>query len=424
MDIGAMRINGDRLRQDLLELGRFGEIAGKGIGRTALSDADLAARHWFKERMREGGLKVHEDAAANIIGRMDPSSGPNGEPCIATGSHIDTVAQGGKFDGALGICAGLEALRAIRESGHSLPCACELLVFTDEEGSHFAGTFGSRAMFDQLQEGEMEKSRGSGMASLAQDLKRMGKDPQKIAEARRSPSDLRAFLELHIEQGPVLEEMGIPIGIVDGIVHLGRYLIRVEGKPGHAGTTPMHLRDDALIKAAGIVTAVNEVVRSAGSEIVGTIGEFRVQPGAINTIPGEVEMALDLRSMKEEKLVFMKKQIEKWVSSTDKASMETILTKGGVRMDPEIMMAVELSCRERGIPFHRMGSGAGHDAMTFPLVNIPAGILFIPCVGGRSHCPDEDIRFEDATLGAQVLADTMVRLAFGDDLHDHSVRGG
>lgn len=417
MDISAIRIQEDRLRQDLLDLGRFGEFSGRGIKRTALSDADLAARDWFKERMREAGLEVHEDAAANIIGRMDPAAGPKGEPCVATGSHIDTVAQGGKFDGALGICAGLEALRAIRESGLSLPCPCELLVFTDEEGSHFAGTFGSRAMFSHLQEGEMEKSRGAGMASLAQDLRRMGKDPEKIAQAGRSPSEFRAFLELHIEQGPVLEEMGIPIGIVDGIVHLGRYLIRVEGKSGHAGTTPMHLRDDALVKAAGIVTAVNEAVRSAGSEIVGTIGEFRVQPGVINIIPGEVEMALDLRSMKEAKLAFVKKKIEKIVHSTNQASMETILTKGGVKMDPEIMMAIELSCRERGIPFHRMGSGAGHDAMTFPLVNIPTGIIFIPCVGGKSHCPDEDIRFEDATLGAQVLADTMVRLAFRDYLH-------
>ena len=415
-DIPAIRIKERRLRRDLLDLGRFGETAGGGIGRTALSDADLAARQWFKERMREGGLEVREDAAANITGRMDPLSGPNAGPCIATGSHIDAVAQGGKYDGALGICAGLEALRAIRESGVSLPCPCELLVFTDEEGSHFAGTFGSRAMFNLLQEGEMEKSRGAGMASLARDLKRMGKDPQKIAGARRSPSEFRAFLELHIEQGPVLEDMGVPVGIVDGIVHLGRYLIRVDGKSGHAGTTPMHLRDDALIKAAGIVTAVSEAVRSAGPEVVGTIGEFRVLPGAINIIPGRVEMSLDLRSRKEEKLTSVRRQIEKIVSSTDKAGMDTILTKGGVKMDPDVMMAVELSCRGRGIPFHRMGSGAGHDAMTFPMVNIPAGMIFIPCVGGKSHCPDEEIRFEDACLGTQVLADTIVRLAFRDQL--------
>jgi len=413
----TVQIQESRLRQDLLDLARFGEDPGRGITRTALNDADLAARQWFKERMREAGLKVHEDAAANLIGRIDPAAGPTDRPCIATGSHIDTVVQGGRFDGALGICTSLEALRAIRESGFALPCPLELLVFTDEEGGHFAGTFGSRAMFNLLQEGEMEKSRGAGMSSLAQDLKRMGKDPQKIYQGIRSPSEFRAFLEVHIEQGPVLESMDIPMGIVEGIVHLGRYLIRVEGKAGHAGTTPMHLRDDALVKAAEIITAVNEAVRSGGPEIVGTIGEIGVHPGVINVIPGEVEMALDLRSMKEATLASVKKKIDEIVHSTGNAEIETILTKGGVKMDPGIMEAIELSCRQRGIPFHRMWSGAGHDAMTFPTQHIPTGMIFVPCVGGESHCPNEDIRFEDAATAAQVLADTVVRLALQEFLH-------
>jgi hydantoinase/carbamoylase family amidase len=272
-------------------------------------------------------------------------------------------------------------------------------------------------MFGQLHAGEEKKTRGPGMASLAQDLRRMGKDPGKIAEAQRSPSAFRAFLELHIEQGPVLEEMKIPLGIVDGVVHLGRYLIRVQGRSGHAGTTPMPLRDDALVKSAGIIAAVNEAIRSGGPESVGTIGELRVHPGVINIIPGEVEMALDLRSMKGENLTSVKKKIENIVHAVPGAGMETILTKGGAKMDPGVKTAIELSCRERGIPFHRMGSGAGHDAMTFPVASIPAGIIFIPCAGGKSHCPDEEIRFEDATLGAQVLADTIVRLAFRNFLH-------
>lgn len=412
MGISTVQVQEDRLRQDLLDLARFGEVPGRGIMRTALSDADLAARQWFKERMREAGLEVHEDAAANIIGRMNPAVGPKDRPCIATGSHIDSVAQGGRFDGALGICASLEALRAIRESGLLIPCPLELIVFTDEEGSHFAGTFGSRAMFNLLQEGEMERSRGTGLPTLAQDLNRMGKNTEKISQAARSPSEFRAFLEVHIEQGPALESMGIPIGIVEGIVHLGRYLIRVEGKTGHAGTTPMHLRDDALVKAAGIITAVNAAVRSAGPEIVGTIGEFQVHPGVINIIPGEVEMALDLRSIKKTTLEAVKNTIQEIVHSTGNARMETILTKGGVRMDPGIMEAIEISCRQRGISFQRMWSGAGHDAMTFPTQNIPTGMIFIPCLAGKSHCPDEDIRFEDAALSAQVLADMMVSMAF------------
>jgi len=414
MDYSLIQIKEERLRKDLLDLARFGEEAGRGLKRTALSEADLAARQWFKERMKEAGLKVYEDAAANIIGRLDPKSGPADQPCIATGSHIDTVFQGGRFDGALGICAGLEALRAMQESGLPIPCPLELLVFTDEEGSHFAGTFGSRAMFGQIKEGETEKSRGTGRPTLAQDLRRMGKEPKQIGQAVRSPSEFRAFLELHIEQGPVLETMGVPIGIVDGIVDLHRYLIQVTGQAGHAGTTPMLVRDDALVKAAGIITRVNEAIKSAGPDIVGTIGEIRVNPGAINIIPGEVEMALDLRSLKKETLASVKEAIGEIVNSVSKARIEPILVKEGVKMDPQIRELIKSSCRQQGIPFHLMGSGAGHDAMTFPPLNIPTGMIFIPCKEGKSHCPDEDISFQDAAIGTQVLAETIMRIALAN----------
>ena len=411
MDLSAIRVQESRLRQDLLDLSRYGEDPAGGLRRTALSDADLQARLWFQERMRQAGLRVREDAAANLIGRLDPTAGSPDTPCVATGSHIDAVLNGGKFDGALGICAGLEALRAIQESGLPIPCPFELLVFTDEEGSHFAGTFGSRAMFNLLTEGEIYRSKGGGRPSLAQSLQRIGKDPGRIGQAVRSPSEFRSFLELHIEQGPVLDSMGIPIGIVEGIVTLDRHLIHVAGKAGHAGTTPMHLRDDALVKAARIITDVHETILSAGPDIVGTIGELKVHPGAFNIIPGNVEMTLDLRSMKEDTLAAVRDNIRKVVHRVDNARMENILSKGGVSMDPEIMKSIELSCGQRGVRFHRMGSGAGHDAMTFPNLGIPTGLIFIPCAEGKSHCPDEEIRWEDAALGTQILADTMMRIA-------------
>jgi len=412
MDITKIRVQEARLRQDLLELARFGEDPAGGLRRTALSDADLEARQWFQGRMRQAGLQVHEDAAANLIGRLDPTIESPDTPCVATGSHIDTVLNGGKFDGALGICAGLEALRAVQESGLPVPCPFELLVFTDEEGSHFAGTFGSRAMFNLLTEGEIHKSKGVGQLSLAESFRRIGKDPEQIGRAARSASEFRCFVELHIEQGPVLESVGIRIGIVEGIVYLDRHLIHVAGKAGHAGTTPMHLRDDALVKAARIITAVNETIISAGPDIVGTIGELKVQPGAFNIIPGNVEMTLDLRSMKEAILTAVRSRIQEIVHRVDGARLETILSKGGVSMDPGIMQAIELSCRQRGVRFHRMGSGAGHDAMTFPMVGIPTGMIFIPCLEGKSHCPDEAIRWEDAALGAQILAETMMGIVF------------
>jgi N-carbamoyl-L-amino-acid hydrolase len=413
MDISAIRVEEGRLRKEIEDLGKFGETPGDGMMRTALSDADLEARRWLKSRMEEAGLRVLEDAAANIIGRVDPTSGPADGPCIATGSHIDAVLYGGKFDGALGICASLEALRAIRESGLPIPRPLELLVFTDEEGGHYAGTFGSRAMFNLLATGEIFKSKGVGRPSLAQSLQRMGKDPEQISQAVRSPSDFQAFLELHIEQGPVLDSLDIPIGIVEGIVSIDRYLLHVTGKAGHAGTTPLNLRDDALVKAARLITALNEVFRSAEPGLVGTIGELRVYPGAFNIIPGKVEMSLDLRSMKKIPLQSVRKQVREIAHSMGNVRIETLLSKGGVTMNPGIMKSIERSCRERGVRWKRMGSGAGHDAMTFPTQGIPTGMIFVPCIGGKSHCPEEAIRWQDAALGAQILADTMMRITHG-----------
>jgi len=422
MDFSSLKANKRRLRKDLESLGKFGEGPDGGILRTALSDADLQAREWFKGRMRDAGLWVREDAVANIIGRLEPASGAQGAPCIATGSHMDAVLHGGKFDGAVGLCCSLEALRAIQESGLSIPCPLELIVFTDEEGAHYAGTFGSRAMLNLLVEDEIYKSRGSGCPFLAQSLERMGKDPRQSGKAARSPSEFRAFLELHIEQGPVLDSLGIPVGVVEGIVAIDRHMIEVEGKAGHAGTTPMRLRDDALVKAAGFITAVNREVRSLGSDIVGTIGEMKVHPGAFNIIPGRVEMTLDLRSMKKSLLRSARGKIHEVLRSIPGARMETVLSKDGSRMDRKIMELIEEVCRQRGVSWKRMGSGAGHDAMTFPTRGIPTGMIFIPCKDGKSHCPEESIRWEDAAIGAQVLADTIVRIAHGSDLNGMSKR--
>jgi hydantoinase/carbamoylase family amidase len=405
------KINASRLRADLFRLGQFGEEPDGGIMREALSQADREARAWFKERMKDAGMEVREDEAANIIGRLHPHRGTGQGPCIAVGSHIDAVPHGGKFDGAAGLCAALEALRAIQESGLSISQPLELLVFTDEEGSHYAGTFGSRAMLNLLAEGEIYRSKGKDRASMAQDLERLGKDPQRIHRAVRSPSEFLAFLELHIEQGPILDQMGVPIGIVEGIVGIHRYLIHVEGKAGHAGTVPMKDRDDALLKAAQIIQRVHQAVVSKGSGLVGTIGELKVFPGAFNIIPGRVEMSLDLRAMREEDLQGAKEEIERIVASMGKTQMVEVAQKHPVAMDREIQSFIETSCRERGIRFHRMQSGAGHDAMTFPVVGVPAGMIFIPCREGKSHCPEEAIRFEDLALGTQILADTVLRLS-------------
>lgn len=407
----SLEIKGDRLWNDLLELASFGRKESGGVERPALSEADLAARRWFKKQMENAGLKVKEDAAGNLIGRLEAMDVSPETPCIAFGSHIDTVLGGGKFDGPLGICAGLEVMRSIKESGTRLSRPLELLVFTDEEGSHYAGTFGSRAMLGMVKEEELRKSRGEGKPTLAEDLRRLGKDPGQIKEARRRPSEFKAFLELHIEQGPVLENKNIPIGIVEGIADLHRYLIKVKGQAGHAGTTPMHLRDDALVKAAEIIIKVHQAVQAGGEDLVGTIGEMQVFPGAINIIPGEVTMSLDLRSCRREKLNALGQNIRKIISSISNSALEPILIKEGVKMDRQIKELIAEVCRQEGISFCYLWSGAGHDAMTFPLMNIPTGMIFIPCKGGKSHCPEEEISPAHAFLGTQILAETVRRLA-------------
>jgi hydantoinase/carbamoylase family amidase len=199
-------------------------------------------------------------------------------------------------------------------------------------------------------------------------------------------------------------------------------MIEVVGKAGHAGTTPMRLRDDALVKAAGFVTAVNRAVRSWGSDIVGTIGEMKVHPGAFNIIPGRVEMTLDLRSMKKSLLRIARGRIRRVLRSTPGARLETVLSKDASKMDRKIMELIEESCRQRGVSWKRMGSGAGHDAMTFPTRGIPTGMIFIPCKEGKSHCPEESIRWEDAAVGAQVLADTIMRIAHASDFKGMGAR--
>ncbi len=243
-------------------------------------------------------------------------------------------------------------------------------------------------MFNLLAEGEIFQSKGIGRPSLAQSLQRMGKDPEQISRAVRSPSEFQAFLELHIEQGPVLDSLDIPIGIVEGIVFIDRYLLHVSGEAGHAGTTPMDLRDDALVKAARLIIALNKVFRSAGPGLVGTIGEIKVHPGAFNIIPGKVEMSLDLRSMKKTPLQSVRKQIQKIAHSMGNVGIETLLSKGGVNMDSRIMKNIEISCRERGVRWKRMGSGAGHDAMTFPTQGHPHGDDLRPLpLTGRATAP-------------------------------------
>jgi len=402
------RINGERLWADLMALGEIGFAEGRGVTRTALSDADLAGKTWLVRRFEEAGLEVRTDAAYNVIGRL-PSRTP-GARLVAVGSHLDTVPQGGKFDGMLGVLAALECVRTVRETGIQLPWDLEVISFTDEEGAHNAGTVGSRAMMGELRDGELEKSVKQGRLSFAEDLRRAGKDPARIGDAWRDPAEFSCYLELHIEQGARLESQGIQIGAVTAIVGIYRYLVTVEGEPAHAGTTPMALRNDALVKAAPLFTLLPEWVKARDPEMVGTIGQVELFPGATNVVPGRCRFVVEVRSQRTADMLHLRDVLMAYAAGRAGWLVETILEKEGTPCAERLIQAVADAATAEGFSCVRMPSGAGHDAQSLAAAGVPTGMIFVPCRRGVSHSPEEWIEPVQATQGCQVLLRTLLEL--------------
>jgi hydantoinase/carbamoylase family amidase len=403
------RINGERLWADLMALGAIGFEPGRGVTRTALSDADLRGREWLVGKFRGAGLDVRTDAACNVIGRWRTGSG--GPRVAAVGSHLDTVPQGGRFDGMLGVLAGLECVRTLQEHGIALPWDLEVIDFTDEEGAHNAGTVGSRAMLGDLAEGELGQSIRQGRSSFAEDLRKAGKDPTRIGEARRDPAEFAWYLELHIEQGARLETQKIQIGAVTAIVGIYRYLVTVEGEAAHAGTTPMGIRKDALVKAAPLFSLLPDWVTARDSEMVGTIGQMELFPGATNVVPGRCRFTVEVRSQRTEDMVHLRDLLKAYAAARDGWHVKTILEKKGTPCAEPLIRAIEEAAGAEGLSCVRMPSGAGHDAQSLAAAGVPTGMIFVPCRRGVSHSPEEWIEPAQAAHGCQVLLRTMLALA-------------
>jgi hydantoinase/carbamoylase family amidase len=401
-DAAVPRITGERLWADLVALGEIGFAPGRGVTRTALSDADLLGREWLVSKFREAGLEVRTDAACNVIGCL--RSGATGTRLVAVGSHLDTVPQGGQFDGMLGVLAGLECIRTIRDHGITLPWDLEVIDFTDEEAAHNTGTVGSRAMMGLLAEGELEKTVKQGRPSFAEDLRKAGKDPERIGEARRDPAEFASYLELHIEHE------GIQIGAVTAIVGIYRYLVTVEGEPGHAGTTPMPLRNDALVKAAPLFTLLPEWVKARDSEMVGTIGQVELFPGATNVVPGRCRFVVEVRSQRTADMVHIRNILTAYAADREGWSVETILEKEGTPCAEHLIQAVADAASNEGLSCIRMPSGAGHDAQSLAAAGVPTGMIFVPCRRGLSHSREEWIEPAQAAQGCQVLLRTLLEL--------------
>ena len=404
-----LKINGQRLWSNLIELGRIGRQADGGITRTALSDADQQARQWLIDKMTAAGLAVDVDAAMNVIGTLT-ADGPRTRQKAVLGSHLDTVPNGGMFDGALGVLAALECAQAFQENRVPLPWDLEVISFCDEEAAHNAGTVGSRAMMGRLQPGEIERTKARGAPSFAQNLERLGRDPRRIDAARRNPEDLAFFLELHIEQGRRLESEKLRIGAVTAIVGIYRYIVSVAGEPGHAGTTPMALRKDALVEAAPVFTLLPEWLRQRNPEMVGTIGQVSLEPGASNVVPGECRFVVELRSQIDADMQAVRDSLKAHAARRAGWRIETIYEKDSVRLAEPLVNHIIAAAESEGLSWCRMPSGAGHDAQSLaPFV--PTGMIFVPCRSGVSHTPAEWIEPENAAEGCRVLCKTVLRLA-------------
>jgi len=405
-----LRINFARLKRDLEELGRIGRTPQGGVSRPSFSDADMQARRWVRDRLTAAGMEARVDAAGNIFGRWQ-----TGSPVVLAGSHIDSVPNGGRFDGALGVLAGLECLRRIKEEGIRLRHPLELVAFTDEEGA-FGGFFGSYAFTGVLKAEDIPKARDSTGQRIADAMGRHGLDAMQAPTARRDPGQIRAYVELHIEQGPVLEARQTPIGVVDAIVGIHRYGITFRGRADHAGPTPMRDRKDALLGASDLVLKGRDLAITAGSPASRiTVGVVRLNPGVANIVPAEVYLTYEIREQSAELLKLLAEKSQGLAADIARAwdlevSIETILQIDPVPLAEEVKAAIAAAAGEVGLPHLRLPAMAGHDAQVVGRV-APAGMLFVPSQDGRSHSPLEFTADEDVERGANVLLLTLLKLA-------------
>jgi N-carbamoyl-L-amino-acid hydrolase len=404
-----LRINAARLNGWLADLSRFGATP-TGTSRLAYSDADRDAREWVMGLMREARLEVRLDAAANILGRR--AGREAWLPPIMFGSHIDSVPDGGNYDGDVGSMGAIEVARTLAEAGMTMRHPIEVVIFQNEEG----GLYGSRAMIGELTAQELDLVSRSGK-TIREGIRFLGGDPDRLAEAVQRRGDVAAYLELHIEQGATLDEEGVDIGIVEGIVGIRWYEVTIEGFANHAGTTPMNRRHDALLAAAQLVQAVNRVVTSVPGRQVGTVGRIQALPGAPNVIPGRVVLTVEVRDLSAEKIEMLSSQVRvegERIASATGTTMEWRLINENVPAptDQRVRRVIAEAARRLGLSSRPLPSGAGHDAQDMARI-APSGMIFVPSVGGISHSPREFTRPEDVANGANVLLHSVLAIDGG-----------
>ena len=407
-----LRVDAERIQARIMALSEFGRNPDGGVSRVAFSEADIEGRAYVMTLMRDAGLAVRIDAAGNILG-MRAGSDPGLSP-ILFGSHIDSVPFGGNYDGDVGVIAAIECVQVLDEHGIVTRHPLEVIVFSDEEG----GLTGSRAMIGELGEGALAEKTHSGL-TRREGIRAIGGDPDKLSQAIRRPGTTAAYLELHIEQGARLDEDGIDIGVVEGIVGIEWWDVTIDGFANHAGTTPMDRRKDALLAAARYIDAVNEIITSEPGGQVGTVGRISAEPGAHNVIPGRVRTTLEIRDLSREEIWSLYERIEERsreiAESTGTTFTFSLLDVSSVPavMDERVRGLIASAADRLGLSWVSMPSGAGHDAQDLARI-APAGMIFVPSEGGVSHSPAEFTSKEDMANGANVLLQTLLEIDRGE----------
>lgn len=400
-------VDGARLLRGMEEVRGYGGAPGGGSARTAFSEANREALRYLAGLMEEAGMDPRIDAAGNLIGVLEGAE-PGLAPLV-TGSHIDTVPNGGHYDGVVGVMAAVEAARSLADAGRRLRHPLEVVVWSNEEG----GKTGSRALNGSVDPSEFALP-SLGPRSIGQGIRFLGGDPGRLDEVRRAPGAIAGYLELHVEQGAALERAGLDIGVVRGIVGIRRWNVTVSGFANHAGTTPMDARRDALAAAARLVADVPRLIGSTPGAQVGTVGRIEASPGAPNVIPGEASFSLEIRDLdmaKIDRLFAAVAAAAEAIGGETGTSFrfERFYESPAAACDPVIAGLIEAAAGELGLGSMRMPSGAGHDAQSLAPIG-PIGMIFVPSRAGVSHSPEEFTAPDDIVRGADVLLRTLLAM--------------
>ena len=397
-------VNGARLNGWLAQFDRIGRTAG-GINRVAYSEADLAGRAFTRELFAQSGLQLRLDTAGNMLARV-PGTDASKAP-ILIGSHVDSVTDGGNYDGPVGSFAAIEVARSLAEQKVRLRHPLEVVVWQNEEG----GTIGSKIAVGLLTPADLEKVARSGK-TVREGIGIIGGDVSRLNEAVRKKGDIAGYIELHIEQGGLLEKASRQIGVVEGIVGLRWFEITITGFSNHAGATPMDQRQDAMLAAAKFTVAVNDAIRSESGRQVATVGRLNVTPNTTNVIPGQVVLTVDLRDLDQSKIDRFTARFEQiareiGAATSTKFAFTQLVNSAPAISDSRILNVIESSATALGLSHQRMPSGAGHDAQEVAHI-APMAMIFVPSVGGISHSPKEFSRADDIANGANVLMNAVV----------------